>query len=123
MKLIVEDKHEILEVAKLCWFSPATSTDLNKRRMEHAPYSPIASSSRVPYQIDSPLIPTSDFGEREESEAASGGEGYWIERVGHRSKGKAREQQQAATDALSSDDEVGTTRSFFNSLSQLTTLD
>ncbi|GAA5849929.1 hypothetical protein JCM5353_000681 [Sporobolomyces roseus] len=74
--------------------------------MEHAPYSPIASTSRATYQFDSPLVPTSDFGEREESEAASGGEGYWTERVGHSSKGKGREQQQATREAVSSDDEL-----------------
>jgi len=81
--------------------------------MEHAPYSPIASTSRAIYPFDSPLVPTSDFGEREESEAASGGEGYWTERVGHSSKEKGREQQQASREAVSSDDEVGSSRSSF----------
>ncbi|GAA6014496.1 hypothetical protein JCM10207_001627 [Rhodosporidiobolus poonsookiae] len=43
----------------------------------HAPYSPIASTSRVPYRPGSPVVPSSDVGEGEELRAARMGEGYW----------------------------------------------
>ncbi|GAA6007519.1 hypothetical protein JCM11491_004193 [Sporobolomyces phaffii] len=74
--------------------------------MEHAPYSPIASTSRQPYQPDSPLIPTSDFGEREEGDAASGGEGYWSKRGSAKRSGRAGTKARKYAVHVESDDEL-----------------
>ncbi|GAA5960664.1 hypothetical protein JCM21900_005446 [Sporobolomyces salmonicolor] len=52
----------------------------------HAAYSPIASTSRVPYCPDSPFVPSSDFGEQEEAIARRSGEAYWAHPASERSE-------------------------------------
>ncbi|GAA5931636.1 hypothetical protein JCM10213_003163 [Rhodosporidiobolus nylandii] len=67
----------------------------------YAPYSPVASTSRVPYTP----VPSSDFGEAEEAMAATMGEGYWLERA--RVEDKQTEQMEVDQQAqeLASEDE------------------
>ncbi|GAA5960873.1 hypothetical protein JCM3765_007520, partial [Sporobolomyces pararoseus] len=74
--------------------------------MEHAPFSPVASTSRRPYLPDSPFVQTSDIGELEEEQAVSGGEEYWTRRgtAGSVKQGAVHSEQLA--EALTSDDEL-----------------
>ena len=74
--------------------------------MEHAPFSPVASTSRRPYQPDSPFVQTSDFGEFEEEQALSGGEEYWTKRGIARKDKKAFVKPGQLVEPLTSDDEV-----------------
>ncbi|BGP19854.1 hypothetical protein JCM10213v2_007985 [Rhodosporidiobolus nylandii] len=80
------------------------SASASKAAMErvYAPYSPVASTSRVPYTP----VPSSDFGEAEEAMAATMGEGYWLERA--RVEDKQTEQMEVDQQAqeLASEDEL-----------------
>jgi len=75
--------------------------------MEHAPFSPIASTSRQPYLVDSPFVQTSDIGELEEEQAASGGERYWSRKGLARKSGETTVHSQQPVNPPTSDDEVG----------------
>ncbi|GAA5980665.1 hypothetical protein JCM5350_003583 [Sporobolomyces pararoseus] len=74
--------------------------------MEHAPFSPVASTSRRPYQPDSPFVQTSDFGEFEEEQALSGGEEYWTKRGIARKDKKVSVKPVQLVEPLTSDDEL-----------------
>lgn len=74
--------------------------------MDHAPYSPIASTSRQPYLSDSPFVPTSDIGEREEQDAAARGEQYWAARRASGGRGRASAAPARSSLEDLSDDEV-----------------
>ncbi|GAA5842711.1 hypothetical protein JCM3766R1_005759 [Sporobolomyces carnicolor] len=74
--------------------------------MEHAPYSPIASTSRHPYVPNSPFVPTSDFGEREEEDAFSGGEEYWKKQARVDGHEAASRHADRVPESASSDDEL-----------------
>ncbi|GAA5932404.1 hypothetical protein JCM1841_001376 [Sporobolomyces salmonicolor] len=70
----------------------------------HAPYSPIASTSRVPYCPDSPFVPSSDFGEQEEAIARRSGEAYWAHPASERSEeGHGKGVQEVAEQAWAGD--------------------
>ncbi|GAA5872737.1 hypothetical protein JCM1840_004505 [Sporobolomyces johnsonii] len=70
----------------------------------HAPYSPIASTSRVPYCPDSPFVPSSDFGEQEEATARRAGEAYWALPASQRGEeGHGKGAQEAEEQALVGD--------------------
>ncbi|GAA5821727.1 hypothetical protein JCM10212_002169 [Sporobolomyces blumeae] len=71
-----------------------------------APFAPVASTSRVPYQADSPVVATSDAGEREEDDAASGGEQYWVTRTARAASEKGKGVKRARRQATASDDEL-----------------
>ncbi|GAA5930751.1 uncharacterized protein JCM15063_002448 [Sporobolomyces koalae] len=74
--------------------------------MEHAPFSPIASTSRAVLDLDSAIVPSSDVGEREEHDAIAASDSYWANRSIPRERVRAKRRAKAVAEPASSDDEL-----------------
>jgi hypothetical protein len=67
------------------------------------PYSPVPSTSRIPYSL---VVPSSDAGEREEWTAVARGERYWSKRREEGEQQKAQVEDVEMREVSESEDEV-----------------